>query len=81
MTATVRLLQTAHRLLEEAGRPLSARRILRAGQQSEAFEGEAPDLDTLNAALAVGVAEGRVVEMRRGVFAGRIDSKYSTEAL
>lgn len=70
MTASARdarLLQTARRILEDAGRPLNVRRILRTGEQDDRFEGE-PSLEDLRAALVAGVAEGVVVEARRGIF-------------
>lgn len=70
MTASARdarLLKTARQILEEAGRPLSVRRILRAGEEAGRFEGQ-PSLEELRAALVGGVEAGVVDQARRGIF-------------
>ncbi len=62
--STADLQDAARRVLEEAGRPLSARRI------QQMMPEPAPDLDALKAALAAGATNGGGLrEVRRGVFA------------
>jgi hypothetical protein len=65
MSAEISLQAASRRILEDAGRPLNARKLLQLGERTGAFGEASPTMDVLRAALAD--AEG-VSEVRRGVF-------------
>lgn len=79
MTVSARLVATARRILEEAGRPLNVRRILRLVEQ-EAGAGVVPTLDEVGAALEAGALQGLFVEPRRGIF-GLVEGVEGVDAV
>lgn len=62
------IFEIARDVLEQAGRPLNVRAIIRSALRDGLFSGAVPEADELQAALEEGAARGLCVEVRKGIF-------------
>ncbi len=73
------IFEIAREVLEQAGRPLNVRAIIRLALRDGLFSGAVPDADELQSMLEEAAAQGACVEVRKGIFSLQADESEVQE--